>query len=89
LERHLPWIQKQVRLRLGSKLRAKGETCDYVQDAVVQFLHYGPRIMISSDRQFRALLARIVENALCDKHDWFTARRRDMTYEKLTDPVRA
>lgn len=24
----------------------------------------------------RALLVRIVENALCDRHDWFTARMR-------------
>ncbi|MFH2000405.1 MAG: RNA polymerase sigma factor [Planctomycetota bacterium] len=76
LERHLPWIYEHVPKRLGPLLRLKADVSDYVQDVVVQFLQYGPRIQISDDEHFRALLIRIVENALRDKHDWFTARRR-------------
>ena len=82
MERHLPWIQKQVRLRLGSKLRAKGETCDYVQDAVIQFLEYSPRFIVTGDEQFRALLYRVVENTLRKKHRWFAARRRAVSRER-------
>jgi RNA polymerase sigma factor (sigma-70 family) len=48
---------------------------------MVQFLQYGPRIQISDDNHFRALLVRIVENALRDKYDWFTARRRAISKE--------
>jgi RNA polymerase sigma-70 factor (ECF subfamily) len=76
LERHLPWIQDHVSKRLGPLLRMKADPSDYVQDAVVQFLRYGPRIMVSNENHFRALLVRVIENALRDKHDWFTALRR-------------
>ena len=78
LERHLYWIRKQVSKRLGPVLRSKGETCDYVQDAMVEFLKYGPRFTISDEKHFRALLLRIVQNVLRNRHDWFTARRRDI-----------
>jgi RNA polymerase sigma-70 factor (ECF subfamily) len=81
LERHLPWIHDQVRKRLGPQLRGKAETCDFVQDALIEFLRYGPRFTISSGATFRALLLKIVENTIRHKHDWFTARRRDIARE--------
>ena len=76
LKRHLPWIHNHVRNRLGPYLRGKAETCDYVQDALVEFLQYGPKIEISDERHFRALLAKIVENMLRGKWDWYKAKRR-------------
>lgn len=76
LQRDLPWIEAFVRKRLGPLLRGKAETVDYVQDAVVEVLRYGPRFVCSDRDRFRALLARIVENTLRDKHDWHRARRR-------------
>lgn len=76
LQRHLPWIRNHVHHRLGPFLRGKAETCDYVQDAMVEFLRYGPRIRISDEKHFRALIVRIVENTLRGKKDWFTAQRR-------------
>jgi RNA polymerase sigma-70 factor (ECF subfamily) len=82
LERHLPWIRKQVRQRLTRLLRIKGDSGDYVQDALLQFLRFGPRIMITNDAHFRGFLLRIVENTLKDKHDWYTARRRDIAKER-------
>lgn len=82
LARHLPWIRARVSKRMGPVLRRKAETTDYVQDAMVEFLRYGPRILISDGDHFRALLVRIVENALRDKHDWFTRRRRAVSRER-------
>jgi|GEM_PF-553973 len=82
LEHHLPSIHKHVHKRLGPLLRKKAETNDYVQDVVVQFLRYAPKIAISDGRHFRALLVRIVENTLCDRYDRFTARRREMARER-------
>lgn len=81
LERHLPWIQEYVSMRLGSMLRRKAETVDYVQDAVVEFLRYGPRVVLNDEDHFRALLGRIVENSLRNKYDWFTAQRRAIARE--------
>ena len=66
---------------MGPLLRGKGETCDYVQDAMVEFLRYGPRFTISDDAVFRALMLKIVENALRHKHEWFTAQRRNIARE--------
>jgi RNA polymerase sigma factor (sigma-70 family) len=86
IERHLPWIHDQVRARMGPTLRKKAETCDYVQDAMIQFLQYGPRFVLSNDAAFRGLLLRIVENALRDKHDWFTACRRNVARERPLPP---
>lgn len=72
-------------------LRKKGETGDYVQDAMIQFLRFGPSFTLSNEAHFRALLLRIVENTLHNKYDWFTARRREMARERPlpTDSVLA
>lgn len=77
LERHLPFIRGVVRKRLGPELRKNAETGDYIQEAVVQVLKYSPRFKVTDDEHFRALLVRIVENSLRDRHHWFTAQRRD------------
>jgi len=82
IKRHLAWIHNHVHRRLGSLLRKKGDTTDYVQDAIVQFLKYGPRFMISKDDDFRGLMVCIVENTLRDKRDWYTARRREIARER-------
>ncbi|MHC4944282.1 MAG: RNA polymerase sigma factor [Planctomycetota bacterium] len=82
LERHLPWIRAQVRQRLTALLRIKGDSGDYVQDAVLQFLRFGPRIMIKNEDHFRAFLLKVVENTLNDKYDWYTARRRNIAQER-------
>jgi len=81
LQRHLPWVQAYVHRRLGNFRRSKADTGDIVQDAMVQFLKYGPRIRLASDQQFRNLLGRIVENVVCDNYDWFTAQRRALAKE--------
>jgi len=82
IEKHLQWIQEFASRKLSPLLRVKAETGDVVQDALVQFLKYGPRIHVASDAELRSLLARIVENVIRDKYDWFTARRRALVKER-------
>lgn len=82
LAAHLPWIQSHVRSRLGAKLRAKEETTDVVQDALIEFLRYGPRFQISNEAHLRFLLARIAENVLRDSNDFFSRRRRQAARER-------
>src|SRR5688572_23070159 len=81
LRLHLPWINAHVRKRLGGVLRAKEETEDIVQEALIDFLRYGPRFKVSSESNLRALLARIAENVLRDRHDFFTRHRRQAARE--------
>lgn len=82
LERHLPWIRSQASKKIGPMLRNKAETCDYVQDAMIQFLQYAPRIQLSDENHFRALILRIIQNTLNNKYEWYCARRRDMARER-------
>ena len=81
LTRNMDWIRGHVRRRLGQALRRKAETEDFVQDAVLEMLRYGPRFVVQRRAQFRALLARIAENVLRGKHDWFHRERRAMSKE--------
>jgi len=82
LARNLPWIRAQVRRRMGAALRSKEESSDVVQDAVIEFLTYGPRIRLESEAGFRGLMCRIVEHTLRDRRDWWTARRRALSRER-------
>lgn len=82
LERHLPRIRQQVRRSLGPALRSKEQTEDMVQDAAIEFLRYGPQFQVKSAEHFRALVARIVKNTLCDKADWYQAKRRALERER-------
>jgi RNA polymerase sigma-70 factor (ECF subfamily) len=81
IARILPWMQKRVRFRLGPLLRRRGDTQDFVQEAMVEVLRDGPRFVVSDDGQLRELFARIVENLLRDEHRRQTAARRDVRRE--------
>ena len=82
VEREMPWIRQLVQRRMGRRLGAKFEADDFVQDAVVDLLRYGPRFVVHDTHQFRGLVARIVENNLRDRDEWFRARRRALDRER-------
>lgn len=81
LRRDLPWIRDFVSQRLGSLLRGRAETQDYVQDAMLEVLRYCPRFLTGDRIRFRALLARIIENRLRDAHDYHAAACRNPARE--------
>jgi len=81
LQRHMGWIRAKVSARLGDKLRCRVQSDDIFQDALLRFLKDGPRVWVSSEVKFRALMALIVERVIGDQYDWFTAKRRDMNRE--------
>jgi RNA polymerase sigma-70 factor (ECF subfamily) len=64
LARELPWLQQQVRRRMGDALRARTDVDDVVQRAMIDVLRHGPRFLVEDREHYRALLLRIVENAL-------------------------
>ncbi len=80
--RELPWIRNYVHGRLGKLLRARGDTEDYVQEAMLRVLCYGPRFATGNRQAFRHLLGRIVENSLRDQVDWHGAERRALAKER-------
>ncbi len=78
----LPWLTAHVDRRLGDRLRSHAELEDFVQDALVEFLTYGPGFEVRSRALLCALLKRIVENVLRDKNDYYRARRRTRSVER-------
>jgi RNA polymerase sigma factor (sigma-70 family) len=76
VERELPWLRQRVAQRLGEFLGAKAEVGDYLHDALLEFLRDAPRFQVRDEAQLRALLARVIENTLRDKNEWFRAKRR-------------
>jgi RNA polymerase sigma-70 factor (ECF subfamily) len=78
----LPWLTAHVDRRLGDRLRSHAELEDFVQDALVEFLTYGPNFEVRSRRLLYALLKRIVENVLRDKNDYYRAKRRTRSVER-------
>ena len=89
LERNLPWLGTYVHRRLSPALRRRAETDDFIQAVVVQFLTYAPRFVVASRAQFRALLARVVENDLRDEQDRYATQRRTLAEHRplSTDSV--
>lgn len=82
IERYLPSVREHVHRLLGDELRAKHETVDFVQDALVEFLRYSPRFQVANARQFHRLIIRIIENVLRDRHDWYRRKRRAIEREQ-------
>lgn len=73
VQRDRAWIEARVRQGRGSKLQRHGETMDDFQDLdPPPAPNYAPRFLCANRRQFRGLLARMLENLLVDK-----ARRLD------------
>jgi RNA polymerase sigma factor (sigma-70 family) len=67
VERDRDWIIARVRRRRGPMLQRLGDTLDDAHDLILDVLEYAPRFVVGSRRQFRALVARMIENALSDK----------------------
>lgn len=82
LQRDLDWIRNHVSRRLGEALRRRGDTQDFLHEAVIEVLHYTPRFVVATRQQFRRLLAQIVENMLRDHRDYYARKRRDLAREQ-------
>jgi RNA polymerase sigma-70 factor (ECF subfamily) len=82
LVRHSDAVRGQIRARVGALLRQKESTDDFLQEVMLQVLRDGPRFQIADDHHFRALLARIVENVIRDRHGYHTAARRSPRLER-------
>lgn len=78
LAAHLPWLHEQVRNRMGPAMRAQIESDDLVQQAFVDFLRSGPKFLVRDPEHFRALMLRIVENALRQQHRNAHRMKRDV-----------
>ncbi len=82
LAENLPYLQRYAHSRMAPKMRAKHDTNDLIQDAVVDFLHYSPPFEISTQAQLRGLLCKIVDRVVSGQHRWFARMCRDVAREQ-------
>ncbi|MFO1053293.1 MAG: sigma-70 family RNA polymerase sigma factor [Planctomycetota bacterium] len=66
VDRDREWVFGRIRRRRGARLREMAETVDHVQDLMLDVLEYAPRFLVASRAQFRALVARMIDNMLID-----------------------
>ncbi|MCA8952937.1 MAG: sigma-70 family RNA polymerase sigma factor [Planctomycetes bacterium] len=74
---HLPWIEGEVRRRLGAVVREDGDTRDVVQEALLEVLVHGPSFATADRARFQRLLLRIVENNIRDRYRKLHRMKRD------------
>lgn len=82
LQRDLDWIRQRVHYQLGQRLRRAGDTEDFVQETAIAVLRDGPRFVLSSRRQFRGLLAKIITNVLRGQSRRLHALKRETGREE-------
>src|SRR5262249_35119589 len=78
-----PWLHREVSQALGSGQRASQDSLDLAQNAVVNFLTWGPRFVPENETQFRALRKRIATNQLIDAQRAQSRRDRGGHLESL------
>lgn len=88
VRRDQAWIEGVVRRRLGPELRQRLESADIIQEAMVQALRGGPRFLLADRDQFRALLAKLVENILRMQLRGMRRQRRDVRREQPLEDSR-
>jgi RNA polymerase sigma-70 factor, ECF subfamily len=89
VEQEREFVQAQVRGRLGPLLRRSADTQDVVPETMLHALRSAPRFLLSNRTQFRALLARMVENRLRSLAVRQQRHKRDVRRELPMPPERA
>ena len=84
VERDRGWVEGRVRKRRGVALRRHGDTLDDFQELMLRALRYSPKFVCANRLQFRALLARMIENLVADKARSLGSRRHEVHVESLS-----
>ncbi|MCR9246068.1 MAG: sigma-70 family RNA polymerase sigma factor [bacterium] len=83
IERDRAWVEARVRQRRSDKLRQHAETVDDFQELMLRALQYTPKFLCADRGQFRALVARMIENVLVDRARYLGSHRRDAQIQAM------
>ncbi|MFH0799660.1 MAG: sigma-70 family RNA polymerase sigma factor [Pseudomonadota bacterium] len=75
-ERYVQRVHKIVTFRMGAGLRGKTESMDIVQSVMIKAIRDIDAFDTGSESKFINWLAKIVENTIRDKVDYFAAEKR-------------
>lgn len=79
--RYIGRVHKIVACRMGRELRGKAESMDIVQSVMIKAVRDIDAFNTASESKFINWLAKIVENTIRDKIDYFTAEKRSTAAE--------
>ncbi|HUY34727.1 MAG TPA: RNA polymerase sigma factor [Pirellulales bacterium] len=88
-ERYQARVLAAVRIRLGKKLRRKTESCDLVQQVMLEAFGKVNSFEFRTEGAFMKYLNKVVENRIRDEADRWRAKRRDMNREVSIDAPRS
>ena len=89
LDRYQMRVLAAVRMRLGAKLRRKLESCDVVQDVMIDALRKVKSFDFRTEGAFLKYLNQVVANKIRDEADRWGAQRRNMDREVFLDAGRS
>jgi RNA polymerase sigma factor (sigma-70 family) len=84
-EHYLNRVYSAVRLRLGAVLRAKVQSCDIVQRALLDVVNGAEAFECRSEGRFLNYVIRVIENRIRDEADKWNAQKRDIKREISID----
>src|SRR5258708_8770510 len=87
IEDHRDYLLLLVRLQLGSRLRAKMDASDVVQQAILQAHERRDQFRGRTDGEWMAWLRAILANALAAAAPPFDAQARDPGRERPPEPL--
>ena len=88
-ERYLERVYRAVRLRLGARLREKVQSCDIVQQALLDVVKGAENFECRSEGRFLNYVNRAVENRIRDEADRWQTQKRDIKKEIAIDGARS
>jgi RNA polymerase sigma-70 factor (subfamily 1) len=88
-QRYLERVYRAVRLRLGARLRQKVQSCDIVQQAMLDVVKGAENFECRSEGRFLNYVNRAVENRIRDEADRWHAQKRDVKKEVAIDAAQS
>ena len=88
-ERYLERVYRAVRLRLGARLREKVQSCDIVQNVMLDVVKGAETFECRSEGKFLNWVNRTVENRIRDEADHWQAQKRDIKKEISMEGARS
>lgn len=88
-KRYMARVFSAVRLRLGSKLRVKLQSCDIVQDVMLEILKGAENFEWHNEGAFLNWVNRAVENKIRDRADHWKAKKRNQDLELSLEKKRS
>ena len=88
-QRYLNRVYSAVRLRLGTRLREKVQSCDIVQQAMLDVVKGAEVFECRSEGKFLNYVNRAVENRIRDEADRWQTQKRDIKKEISIEGARS